>query len=231
MHTINKLKYMMLGAIITLMLMVATKTNAALTAKTIQVFSGVTIYVNDALYVPRDANGNIVEAFIYEGTTYLPARAISDAVGRQIRWDGETQSVFIGYSAPVLLFKDAQHLVVSSENDSMRVAVREMDNRNTYHYDVVTGRIGRTLRIGGQYNRMKGIFYLTQARGDASNISRIEIFGDDRLLYSAALNSGADPIPFEVDVSGINNLRVLHYTEDGPNLDTYSSISSFGFYS
>ena len=51
--------------------------------RTITVYSGVDIYVDDARLDARDANGNPVEVFIYNGTTYLPVRAVGEAVGKQ----------------------------------------------------------------------------------------------------------------------------------------------------
>ena len=55
---------------------------AALAAKTIQVYTGVDVYVDDMKLEPTDANGNPVEVFVYNGTTYLPVRAVSEAVGK-----------------------------------------------------------------------------------------------------------------------------------------------------
>ena len=34
--------------------------------------------------IPKDTDGNIVEPFIYEGTTYVPIRAISQAFGKRV---------------------------------------------------------------------------------------------------------------------------------------------------
>lgn len=42
-----------------------------------------------------DANGNPVEPFIIDGTTYLPIRAISNAFGLEVGWDGATQTVIL----------------------------------------------------------------------------------------------------------------------------------------
>lgn len=41
----------------------------------------------------RDGSGNIVEPFILDGTTYLPVRAIAEAVGLNVSWDSSTQTV------------------------------------------------------------------------------------------------------------------------------------------
>lgn len=59
-------------------------------------YNNIKIYIDGAEIVPKDANGNIVEPFIMDGTTYLPVRAISNAFEKDVEWDGETQSVYIG---------------------------------------------------------------------------------------------------------------------------------------
>lgn len=43
-----------------------------------------------------DANGNAVEPFIDGGSTYLPVRAIAEALDLNVEWDGDTDTVFIG---------------------------------------------------------------------------------------------------------------------------------------
>lgn len=44
----------------------------------------------------EDANGNRVYPIIYNGTTYLPVRAISELMKEPIEWDGITKTVCIG---------------------------------------------------------------------------------------------------------------------------------------
>jgi len=61
----------------------------------ISVWYGATITVNNEAFTPTDANGNVVEPFIYEGTTYLPVRAVSEALGAVIAWDGVNNKVII----------------------------------------------------------------------------------------------------------------------------------------
>lgn len=36
------------------------------------------------------------EPFTYEGTTYLPVRAVAEAVGKDVKWDSKTQTVILG---------------------------------------------------------------------------------------------------------------------------------------
>jgi hypothetical protein len=43
----------------------------------------------------KDVNGNNVEPFIYNGTTYVPIRAVSEAFGKSVTWNADTGSVEI----------------------------------------------------------------------------------------------------------------------------------------
>lgn len=52
----------------------------------INAYTGVNIYIDGKLYIPTDVNGNMVEPFVYNGTTYLPARAISNVFNTDIEW-------------------------------------------------------------------------------------------------------------------------------------------------
>ena len=58
-------------------------------------YSNIKIVLNGSEIAPKDANGRVVEPFTSNGTTYLPVRAISEALGKEVRWDGETHTVYI----------------------------------------------------------------------------------------------------------------------------------------
>lgn len=56
-------------------------------------YTNIKIELNGKQITPTDANGNIVEPFAISGTTYLPVRAVSNALGLQVGWDGTTNTV------------------------------------------------------------------------------------------------------------------------------------------
>ena len=62
------------------------------------VYNNIKLVINGAEVTPKDANGNTVEPFIIDGTTYLPVRAVAGALGQSVDWDGETNTVYIGES-------------------------------------------------------------------------------------------------------------------------------------
>lgn len=44
---------------------------------------------------PLDGNGEPVEPFILDGSTYLPVRGVASALGLDVGWDGETSTVIL----------------------------------------------------------------------------------------------------------------------------------------
>lgn len=56
-------------------------------------YTDIKIELNGAQLTPTDANGNPVEPFAVNGTTYLPVRAVGNALGLMVGWDGATSTV------------------------------------------------------------------------------------------------------------------------------------------
>jgi len=78
-----------------------TLTSGVVFAKKIQetidaVYMNVKLVIDGEEITPKDVNGNVVEPFIYNGTTYLPVRAIGEAFGKDVHWDGETATIYVG---------------------------------------------------------------------------------------------------------------------------------------
>lgn len=58
-------------------------------------YNNIKITLNGEEILPLDANGNYVEPFIIDGTTYLPVRGIANALGMQVEWDGANHTVVL----------------------------------------------------------------------------------------------------------------------------------------
>lgn len=80
-----------------LLFTICTPTFAANLQKQLAVtYRDIKLYVDGNEVVPKDASGNAVEPFISGGTTYLPVRAVGEALGKEVAWDSATNSVYIG---------------------------------------------------------------------------------------------------------------------------------------
>lgn len=56
-------------------------------------YQDIKITLNGELVTPKDGAGNVVEPFTIDGTTYLPVRAIANAMGLEVGWDSATNTV------------------------------------------------------------------------------------------------------------------------------------------
>lgn len=108
----KEIKCFIAGVITTVL--VSSAAFAAPVGKTITAFyNGIKIYVDGNKITPKDGNGKIVEPFIYDGTTYLPVRAVSEALGKQVSWDGKSNTVYIGQNIEEVVVDTAEDFVKS----------------------------------------------------------------------------------------------------------------------
>lgn len=56
----------------------------------------ITIKLDGVTQTMKDAKGSRVYPIIYNGTTYVPLRAVSNILGVDVTWDGATQTVLLG---------------------------------------------------------------------------------------------------------------------------------------
>lgn len=59
-------------------------------------FNNIKLMVSGKLITPKDSTGKTVEPFTYNGTVYVPARAIAEALNKKVGWNAATATVTIG---------------------------------------------------------------------------------------------------------------------------------------
>ena len=76
-------------------LLVAQAAASSRTVTATLTYRDIRLEVNGNLVTPKDVAGNIVEPFIIDGTTYLPVRAVGNALALDVTWDADTSTVFM----------------------------------------------------------------------------------------------------------------------------------------
>ena len=107
-----KKRFYSIGAgLLAAVLLLSGVASAASMTKTIDAtYRNIKLVVDGKEVVPKDVDDNIVEPFIYNGTTYLPVRAVSQALNRQVAWDSNTNTVYIGINNEPIIWKaDLNH--------------------------------------------------------------------------------------------------------------------------
>ena len=89
----KNVKKLRIAAIMLVLAMVLGTVAMAASGKTVTIFPGVSITVNGTKTTPVDVNGNEVEAFIYNNSTYVPLRYFSELMGVDVEWDEENNTV------------------------------------------------------------------------------------------------------------------------------------------
>lgn len=93
----NTLKGILIGSIVTLILVILLNTVYAetLTKSINVVFDNIKIFLDGKEIETKDVNGNLVEPFIYQNSTYVPIRAVSSALGFDVDWDSGEKTVLL----------------------------------------------------------------------------------------------------------------------------------------
>lgn len=186
------------GAITTaLVLGLLIPAGAAMTSKTIQVLTGAEIYVDGVELNPTDANGKPVETFVYNGTTYVPLRAVSQSLGKAVNWDGENQRVYIG-EAPGM--KQYLNTVCPPYQTDGYVPTATIEMAGQKYANVIQFSRSKTnwalYNLNGQYDTLQ--FIIGHVDGQQMSEGSLEIYLDGELSFSMDISS--DDLPQKVDV-------------------------------
>lgn len=100
MKKLNKLGYIAIGMLLSLIIGTAAPAFAATTkdvAKQLTAYftsggKSISLIVN-GVKIDKDSNGKAVTPFTIDGTTYVPARIVAEALGKEVKWDATTASV------------------------------------------------------------------------------------------------------------------------------------------
>lgn len=112
------------------------------------------------------------------------------------------------------------------------------DNLGNTHNNVVYPKIigwgnastTNIYKLNKQYSELSGLWFQyyecrTSNMPYSSYEGKLEIFGDDKLLYSGEMGPGIEPISIKIDVSNVNELKI-HYFGGGTD-GSSSGIENF----
>ena len=205
-------------------------------------FRDIKIVIDGELLTPKDANGAVVEPFIVDGTTYLPVRAIAEAFGKDVGWDGETSTVTITSKDTPTTAETSNEAKLSDNEVKLsdnEVKLSDFDylaeapnaniwatgefqaNTADFLQDSIAfnhgngfGPFYREYKIDGEYKRITGSVFLSYGTRSSTSTYYFRIWGDEELLYtSEKIAAGFLPQAFDVDISGVTKLKI-EFTRD-----------------
>lgn len=80
----------------------------------------ITFELDGSSWTPRDPDGKKLSALVYDGSTYVPLRAVSEALGAEVNWNGSAQKIIINSNGgnEGIPYKDGQNNGSSSSSSS-----------------------------------------------------------------------------------------------------------------
>lgn len=194
---------------------------------------GISIVVDGTKINPTDANGNKVDPIIYNGTTYLPVRAVGSALGKEVYWDGPNYTVYLGsmggtmQNASVML-KDMTSIAGGYNNYSNT----SMDNYGNHYNTCTTSGHYNDIELeyltNMKYSRLKGTLYVPEGETDSDSVY-MEIIADGHTIYtSPTMYKQSKPVNFDVNVTGYNDIKIQSTSESWSHLAI--GLGDAGFY-
>jgi len=194
--------------------------------------NNIRINIDGEQITPRDAAGNTVEPFIMDGTTYLPVRAIADALGMEVRWDGDTNTVFLTtptstHRSPLEAFETrgtSGTSIVYEENVSFRMLGYDYTGF-TFGNSAGHRTISSLYNLGGRYTTVRGTVGRIDDTGTRGGT--FSIYLDDVLFTGLELSPTMATQEIVIDVRGV---RVMRIEVDFSTGSVFSSnMTTFGF--
>ena len=228
----KRLQGLIAGVVIGIALAGITTSAANTTTLYDVIANGIKIIVDGQTLNPTDANGNKVEPIIYNGTTYLPVRAVANALGKAVYWDGPNYTVYLGEMDGKLEYPSA-YLTENNIGDKFVSASQRnlTDNYgNTYSEGLYfssswsgSGGIAEYL-TNMEYSRLKGTLYVPNGMTHDSD-RQMKVVADDKVIYtSPTMNKTSRPVNFDINIRGYNHIKI--YIHDYASL----YIGDAGFY-
>lgn len=179
------------------------------------VYMNIKLVVDGEEIIPKDENGNVVEPFIYNGTTYLPVRAVGKAFNKDVNWDGDTATVYIGDivkpAKSVYLFNkpyiacDIPAEFSAGEKDQNHSnyilfnlqATEKIDYSNYEYHNSVT------YSLNGVTKKIKGTFIAPEFSNCSSAEYQVNFYDEKGKLLNYGLNLTAIQIGEPINLNAV----------------------------
>lgn len=222
-----KIKKLVVSGVFTTIMMTTLVAFAAVgVTKTISV-----VYNNIKLVVDgkpvdlgKDSSGKKIEPFIYNGTTYLPVKAVSEALGKETNWDGKTQTVYIG-KVPGEGPGEAKYMTEVLQGVMNLGDTYKLGNMSKFKMGGKVYNTGFHTRIYGDYIYFNLDGQYTEVEGEIGTrstsdyVNDVHIYLDGKLYETVAISGTGISKKIKIPVSGVNELKFdLKMRESNENL-------------
>ena len=186
--------------------------------KAIEVFYSIKdIKIDNVSQMPKE------KPFTYNGTTFVPLRFIADKLGQPIKYDTNTQTIFIGkfdgekvYLGDGVKHSDDKTIALSYEYSNGSKTVKDKIKKEHSKYLLLKYEPTMTKKPSGQfifdlnreYTKFSATIGFTEESGEIDNPIQVRIYADDKRIYAGQITRGKLPADVNLNVTDAVKLRI-----------------------
>lgn len=188
--------------------------------KNIDVLSGgISIYLDGVLQEPKNVKGETVEPIVWNGTTYLPVRALTNMLtDKEVTWDQENMSIWLGEKPeePKVALEKLEMYSANSSSSRMvtgsNAEYTKVDKTLTPTSRLQIGNYA-TYILDGEYRRLTGkldVSYDTIGQKRAAGLAfyAVDAYGEETLIKEYFVKAGDDAVTVNVPLTGVYALKI-----------------------
>ncbi|SFF01146.1 Copper amine oxidase N-terminal domain-containing protein [Paenibacillus algorifonticola] len=154
----------------------------------------------------RDGNNNTVVPISYKGTTYLPVRSISDALGVAVDYDSKTQMIQLGEKVEGVSISSSLTTNTYRTKDSSQTTYNGKDYKEAIFDNADSARSSSfILEPKKKYQKL---YLQIAAVGQDLGKLTVKDTETDTILKATEINVADGLVTVEVDIGGANQLFV-----------------------
>ena len=200
-------------------------------------YNNIKIVIDGEEITPKDVLGNVVDPFIMNGTTYLPVRAVGEALGMEVEWVGKTYTVLLTtpevppepkpkmtYLGVDLLAYEATNRYFAYYTEKSFTMLGDEYEGCTFRvrmsYDIADRTSTAYYNLKGQYKTIKGTLGHVSETDNSSGM--FSIYLDGKLYKEYPITGNMATQDITIDITGVQILQItVSVVEDKGGLTTY----------
>ena len=208
----------------------------SITSITAQINPAINYTLDGEKFVPRDMDGSVMDTIIYNGRSYVPLRAIAEAMDIAVDWEGSTSTIILGekegkgQSLFSMNFRTTGSVCVNVQKTTeskfltFTAGAQNIAFEEGIFFETDSRHGGSRSIIFNTNKKYQKLYLKTFIHKDTDSNVEIEIFGDnDVRIYSDTIAFG-DINELVVDVGGQDSIEIVFETNPG---HTFSIVDSY----
>ncbi len=194
-------------------------------------YKNIKVFKDEVQCELKDANGNTLEPFIYNGTTYLPVRPVAELAGMNVSWDAETNTIHLWEQIESTEGEKLLSLISPSEVPKLCEVYLPVSNHpfvmsgTSYTDGLVFRKSGQPVKFNLNYNYETLSFTVGHVDfSEYTGTDTIRIFANNRLFKEFTLRVGDEPQRLTIPVRDVNLIEIRVIGDNNPTHDSVVGI-------